>query len=218
VPIGRPDPIIISSVLGQTKELPEADQMDYFACEEVIDSAWATIVQVGLAFATIRDRRLYRAEFTTFEEYCRNRWDYGRRYVNYLISAAQVFTYLGTRGAQKPTHEKQVRPLIGLTPEQAQQAWDKAVQRAGGKTVTTRLVKNVVNGLRSTLTPNQEPRKKRPSSEAKRRLINAAIGELLLLVSQKANHAVLAQKVEALHGQIQALFPPPAPKRKGSAA
>jgi hypothetical protein len=170
-------------------------------------------VQVGLALTTIRDERLYRYEFTTFEEYCRNRWEYGRRYVNYLISAAQVFTHLGTNGAQKPAHERQVRPLIGLTPEQAQQAWDTAVQRAGGKTVTARLLKNVVLGLRSTLVQDQQPKPKRPSSQAKRRLIDAAIGELLMLISQKANHGVLMEKVEALHGHIQSLFVKPAAKK-----
>ena len=214
----RRDPIIISSVLGKVEELPEADQMDYFACEEVIDGGWATYVQVGLAFATIRDRRLYRNEFTTFEEYCRNRWEYGRRYVDQLIAGAQVFTYLRASGSQMPEHERQVRPLIALAPEQARMAWNKAVERAGGKTVTARLIKNVVNGVRSTLNQNQEPRQKRPSGEAKHRLIDAAVGELLMLLSQKANHGVLTQKVEALHGQIRTLFPPPALKRKGIAS
>jgi len=103
----------------------------------VIDSGWSTYVQVGLALATIRDRRLYRQEFTTFEEYCRSRWEYGRRYINQLISAAQVFTSLGANGSQKPIYERQVLPLVGLTPEQAQLAWDKAVQRAGGEPCST---------------------------------------------------------------------------------
>jgi len=190
--------------------------MDYLACEEVSDSGWSTYVQAGLALATIRDRRLYRQECTTFEEYCRSRWEYGRRYVNQLISAAQVFTSLGANGSQTPTHERQVRPLVGLTAEQAQLAWDKAVQRAAGKTVTARLLKNVVNGLRSTFVQEQEPRQKHQSSEAKHRLIDAAVGELLMLLSQKAAHAVLIQRVEALHGKIRALFPPPATKPKAA--
>ena len=49
---------------------------------------------------------------------------------NQLISAAQVFTSLGANGSQKPTHERQVRPLVGLSPEQAQLAWN-FVQRVG---------------------------------------------------------------------------------------
>src|SRR5262249_12145942 len=68
--------------------LSEAGQMDFFACEEVIDSGWSTYVQVGLVLATIRDRRLYRGQFGNFQEYSRYRWDYGRRYVDQLISAA----------------------------------------------------------------------------------------------------------------------------------
>ena len=86
----------------------------------MIGSGWQTFVQVGLALAQIRDDRLYKVDFDTFERYCQVKWQYGRRYVNQLISAAQVFTYLGATGSQqKPEHERQVRPLVGLTREQA---------------------------------------------------------------------------------------------------
>ena len=36
-----------------------------------------TFVDVGLAFARIRDYRLYRIEFPTFEAYCQQKWQYG---------------------------------------------------------------------------------------------------------------------------------------------
>ena len=74
--------------------LSEADQMELYACEEVVSSGWNTFVQVGLALARIRDRKLYRIEFHRFETYCQAKWQYGRNYVNRLISAAQVFTHL----------------------------------------------------------------------------------------------------------------------------
>jgi hypothetical protein len=38
-------------------------------------------------------------------------------------------------------------------------------------------------------------------------LISDAIGELLVLLSQKTSHDILTRKVEALHGHIQTLFP-----------
>jgi hypothetical protein len=44
-------------------------------------------------------------------------------------------------------------------------------------------------------------------------LIDGAIGELLVLLSQKASHEVLTQKVDALHGHIQSLFPKPSSKK-----
>ena len=95
---------------------------------------WYTFVDVGLALARIRNGRLYRTEFETFEAYCQGKWQYGRRYVNYLVSAAEVFTHLGTNSSQiKPDNEMQVRPLIGLTPEQAQLAWEKAIARADSR-------------------------------------------------------------------------------------
>src|SRR4051812_37485441 len=45
--------------------------------------------------------------------------------INWLVSAAELFTNLGTNCSQiKPHHETQLRPMIGLTPKQAQLAWD----------------------------------------------------------------------------------------------
>ena len=44
----------------------------------------------GLALMEIRDGRLYRAEFGTFEEYCNQRWGWERAHAYRLIDAAQV--------------------------------------------------------------------------------------------------------------------------------
>ena len=46
-------------------------------CEDVINRGLATFVEVGNALLRIRDERLYRAEFGTFEAYCRQRWQMG---------------------------------------------------------------------------------------------------------------------------------------------
>jgi hypothetical protein len=119
-------------VLGSLEPLSQLERGDLFACEEVIGGGWQAFVQVGLAFARIRDLRLYREQFDSFEAYCRDKWQYGRRYVNRLISAAQVFTHLGTISSlPKPEHETQVRPRVGLTVDPAQQAWKWAVEKAG---------------------------------------------------------------------------------------
>jgi hypothetical protein len=55
-------------------------------------------------------------EYDSFEAYCRVKCQYGKRYPNYLISAAQVFTCLGTICSQiVPQYETQVRPKRSLT-------------------------------------------------------------------------------------------------------
>ena len=93
--------------LGVVEVLSDPEQMEYFACEEVVGTGWSTFVQVGLALAQIRDHRLYRVDFDCFEAYCQAKWQYGGRYVNRLISAAKVFTYLGTISSlKKLEHEK----------------------------------------------------------------------------------------------------------------
>jgi hypothetical protein len=56
-------------------------------------------------------------------------------------------------------------------------------------------------------------RQPRQNKAQQRKLIDGASGELLVLLSEKASHEVLTQKVEALHGQIQALFPKPSAKK-----
>jgi hypothetical protein len=203
---------VINPELGVAEVLTDAEQIELYACEEVIGSCWNTFVQVGLALARIRDGHLYKTDFHTFEDYCRVKWEYGRNYVNHLISAAQVFTFLVTAGHQKPEHEKQVRPLTGLTPEQAQLAWERAVEIAHGRKITERMVKAAVQQLQGASDAQPATRKPRQSKAQQRQLINEAIGQLLVLLSQKISYDVLTEKVEALHGHIQALFPKPTPK------
>src|SRR5262245_2199654 len=43
--------------------------------ERIIAEGIKTFVQVGHALLTIREHHLYRETYTTFEDYCRQRWD-----------------------------------------------------------------------------------------------------------------------------------------------
>jgi hypothetical protein len=203
----KPDAIVLSSVLGTLDNLSEFEQADFFACEEVLGTGWDGFVQCGLALARIRDGRLYREQYNTFEDYCRDKWQYGRRYVNQLISAAQVFTYLGAnRSQKKPEHETQVRPLVGLTGEQVVAAWELAVQKAGSGKITERLVKKAVQELQLGGPAKAVARKVGPTKAERRRLIDDTFGQLLALVSRKADHNLMQEKIEVLHGHVQSLF------------
>src|SRR5204862_6589885 len=48
------------------------------ASEAIIAKGWETFVDVGRALTVIRNKRLYRADYETFEAYCRQKWQYGR--------------------------------------------------------------------------------------------------------------------------------------------
>ena len=112
-----------------------------------------------------------------------------------------------------PERERQVRPLVGLTAEKAQKAWERAVEKAGGRKITAALVKAAVKELQPAGTVNPVTPEPRQNKTQQRKLIDGAIDELLVLLSQKASHEVLTQKVESLHDQIQALFPKPSAKK-----
>ena len=87
-----------------------------------------SFVEKGLALALIRDKHLFRQSgaYKGFEDYCQQKWQYGRRYVNQIISAAQLFTHLGASGSlKKPERERQLRPLAGLSPQEALVAWNR---------------------------------------------------------------------------------------------
>ena len=47
-------------------------------------------MEVGLALAEIRDLRLYRREYSGFEEYCRKKWGWSKQHAYRLIEAAPV--------------------------------------------------------------------------------------------------------------------------------
>lgn len=61
-------------------------------CETEIKQGLESFTKTGMAFLAIRDNRLYREAFPTFEAYCQGRWGMGRRNVDHYIGAAQIGT------------------------------------------------------------------------------------------------------------------------------
>ena len=104
----------------------------------------------------------------------------GRHTVNRLISAAQVFTHLVTIGHQtEPEHERQVPPLVGQTAEQAQKAWERAIEKAGGRKITARLVNAAVQELQPPGGAKPVASQPHQNKAEQRKWIDGAIGELL---------------------------------------
>ncbi|MHC5862895.1 hypothetical protein [Nostoc sp.] len=73
-----------------------------------------------------------------------------------FFEAGKALMELRTSGLQiLPTNERQVRPLVALEPEVQRTAWQQAVQVAGGKVPTGRIVKDVVQRIMErTQVPN----------------------------------------------------------------
>jgi ParB family chromosome partitioning protein len=113
-------------------------------CEVVIKQGLKTFVEVGQALMLIRDKRLYRAEFGTFEAYCQDKWQLTRQYVNNMVAASKVVSNIGmTTMVVKPQNERQARPLTKLEPELQAEAWQKTVEQHG-ENITQKKVEEVV--------------------------------------------------------------------------
>ncbi|MHC5747860.1 MAG: hypothetical protein ACYTXT_39610 [Nostoc sp.] len=177
----NPATATITVTAAEVEELPETEQRDRLHLERRVERAF---FEAGKALAELRDRRLYRSTHKTFEEYCRSRFAYTHRHVNYLIAASNVVDniIMGTNGSQNeipdemgtngsqneisdemgtngsqilPTTERQVRPLTKLEPSQQQEVWRQAVEQAGGKVPPARIVKDVVQRImEKTKVPN----------------------------------------------------------------
>lgn len=113
-----------------TKQLSTEEVNELERCEIVIKQGLETFVEVGTALMAIRDKRLYRAGFGTFEDYCRERWGMTRRNANRLVAASETISYLGPMGPI-PATERQARPLTKLEPELQREAWQETVTRHG---------------------------------------------------------------------------------------
>ena len=102
-------------------------------CEVVIKQGLKTFVEVGQALMLIREKKLYRAEFGTFEAYCREKWDMHDRNAQRLMKAAETVSNLETRpmGRVLPQNERQTRPLTKLEPELQAEAWQQVVEQHG---------------------------------------------------------------------------------------
>lgn len=138
--------------------LPEAQALTN--CEAVIERGLAVFQEVGLALMNIRDQRLYRADYGTFEEYCDQRWGMQRRHAYRLMDAATVVqnvsnwtqnanSDLGTNVPTLPANEAQARPLTLLPREQQGDAWREALETAPNGKVTAQHVNRIVNARRA---------------------------------------------------------------------
>ena len=72
--IAKSSPPPCIGVLGKVDTLSDLEEADYQTCQAIVAMGSNSFVDVGLAFAQIRDRRLYRVEFPSFEACCQAKW------------------------------------------------------------------------------------------------------------------------------------------------
>lgn len=124
---------------GAMQMLVKSEQKILAECEATIQKGLATFMDVGSALMRIRDGRLYRVEYKTFEAYCQEKWGIARAQAYRLMDASTIAGNLSPIG-DKPATESQVRPLAGLEPEEQREVWISATEKAEeeGRKVTAK--------------------------------------------------------------------------------
>lgn len=138
----------MSAIETTGRELtPElADLMEW---EKPIEQGLRSFVEVGNALAAIRDGKKYKAAgFSTFDDYCRQRWGIAKTFAYDSIRAANVVSELSATADSStplPSRESQVRPLTAVAdPGERAAIWEQAVENSGGEQPTAAEVAAVV--------------------------------------------------------------------------
>ncbi len=136
------------TVLESLEFLSPEEESERLRLERQVERAF---YQAGLALKTLRDKKLYRSNHSTFQEYCRSRFGFTRRSAYYLIDAVGIVDNLKKselKVHKLPTSETQCRPLKSLEPQQQRKAWTQAVEKANGGVPSAKIVKEVVNQIK----------------------------------------------------------------------
>ena len=147
---------------GLTKE----ETRRYEELTGIIEKGSKIFVDVGDALLEVRDRKLYRGEFSSFEAFVKKNFGFTKAYSYRLISGAQYFHEIEKRspigdGSRRvlPVNEAQVRPLYQLTSEDDRvKAWQHAAEAAPpGRPPTAALVSAAVKKSLADQSAAEEP-------------------------------------------------------------
>lgn len=186
------------------------EEVRFQHCEAVIAQGWGTFAAVGAALAEIKGKRLYKNEYTSFEDYAWERWGFGSSHLWRYLAAADVRKVLdGVPGLPMPECEAQTRPLTGLSPELALQAWLQTLEWARDGPVTARLVKRAVRRVLKA-----EPAAVAASNAEKQRRswvrqsVRAGFKELLTLVMGSADRDSVIAKIAEIERLLEPFLSP----------
>ena len=132
--------------------LNSAEQEQLNLCETIIEKGYNTFIEVGNALFEIRNNKVYREKHSTFEEYCREKWQIKRQRAYELMDAASIVNTL-SEISDKKSDDFKISPSInireshavalGKIPEELRNiVWKKAVddQKESGKTITAKTI------------------------------------------------------------------------------
>jgi hypothetical protein len=124
---------------NDTEALSLAESKRLIELEQTIERGQKTFVEVGRALAEIRDLKLYKSDYGSFTEYCREKWGWEKAYANHMVRAAIVVQSLPEKVATIVATESQARALGRIPAEHRAEVIEGII--AEGRPVTAAQIK-----------------------------------------------------------------------------
>jgi hypothetical protein len=127
--------------------LSPEEREEYFRMLHIIRTGISSWVEAGKALTIIRDKRLYREKYDTFELFCKEEFRMSKSYANRLITGRQTIEDMALSGfsTENPPTERVARELSKATNKT--QAWEMAKKMSGNGKPTSSVVKKAVSSF-----------------------------------------------------------------------
>jgi hypothetical protein len=154
---------------SKTLPLNDEESIRLQQLESVIEKSLQSFLVVGRCLMEVRDRKLYREHYATFQDYCLKRWGVSeRRGLDLVRSTAVAENLLGAVGALPPGLSADVmRPLTKLPAELQVECWRLASRLTKKPThfVVSRIVRTIISAIDEGGTGSRQKRSKRSEPE-----------------------------------------------------
>jgi len=126
------------------KALTKPEYAKLQTLEGVITKGMQTFVEVGTALKEIRDSRLYRRDYSSFDKYTKGRWGWGVAHAKRLIAASVLIEELAPMGAS-PATERQARELGKIKdPKVRKEVWEQVIETHKPQEITAKVILETV--------------------------------------------------------------------------
>ncbi len=113
--------------------------------EEIVQRGLDSFMKAGEALARIKNQKLYKDQYRTYEEYCRQRWGFTPQYANRLIAASKLIGNMiesDTTVSVLPQNERQTRVLAKAA--DPSEVWKEAQGSTGKEQPTAKEIESVI--------------------------------------------------------------------------
>ena len=142
--------LLVLSQVGFPPHLSLEQQSRLLELESRIERGLSSFLEVGACLLTIRQERLYRSNYPSFEAYCQGRWNFSARHGTRIMRSIVVARNLLANGNCPPLPENLsealLRPLTRLEAPLQQAVWQLAHKVSAAP--TPRVLKGLVTVVR----------------------------------------------------------------------